>query len=355
MLIDKLHKNKNLSDSELKRLIESGEYDKQLFEKADSVRREYYGTDVYIRGLIEISNYCKNNCYYCGIRKDNKNLERYRLSKEQILSCCEQGYALGFRTFVLQGGEDWSLPFAFTDEVICSIVREIKKKYGDCAVTLSLGEKSYDSYKACFDAGADRYLLRHETANKEHYRALHPKSMSLENRKNCLFNLKKIGYQVGSGFMVGSPFQTTEHIIEDLRFLQTLQPDMIGIGPYITHRNTPFCDHKSGALRLCLRLVSILRLMFPNTLIPATTALGTIDPQGREMGLQAGANVVMPNLSPVQYRKQYELYENKICTGEEAAECKACLENRVAAAGYQIVTAIGHVKKPQSQTAQNHT
>jgi biotin synthase len=207
-----------------------------------------------------------------------------------------------------------------------------------------LGEKSYDSLKAYFDAGADRYLLRHETANAQHYRLLHPESMSLENRKECLRNLKKLGYQVGSGFMVGSPFQTTEHLIQDLRFLRELKPDMIGIGPYITHGNTPFKDYPSGDLGTCLRLIAILRVMFPYALIPATTALGTIDPKGRELGLMSGANVVMPNLSPVKYRKQYELYDNKICTGEEAAECKYCLENRVISAGYKIVTNIGHVK-----------
>ena len=340
-LIEQLHKNRDLPDRELNILIESNKYDQELFDKADSVRRDYYGTDVYIRGLIEFSNYCKNNCYYCGIRRDNQNLERYRLSKDEILSCCKQGYSLGFRTFVLQSGED----AAFSDELICEIVSEIKGLYPDCAVTLSLGEKPYDSYKAYFDAGADRYLLRHETANAEHYRTLHPGSMSLENRKNCLWNLKKIGYQVGSGFMVGSPYQTVEFIIEDLRFLQKLQPDMIGIGPYILHQNTPFHDLKNGDLHLCLRLIAILRLMFPYSLIPATTALGTIDKKGRELGLMAGANVVMPNLSPVKVRKQYELYDNKICTGEEAAECRMCLTNRVSSIGYSTVIHIGNVKK----------
>jgi len=340
-LIENLYKNRDLPDADLKTIIESGECEKELFEKADGVRRAYYGTDVYIRGLIEFTNYCKNNCYYCGIRSDNRKLERYRLTKEEILSCCEQGHVLGFRTFVLQGGED----NAFSDELVCGIVTEIKTLYPDCAVTLSLGEKSFESYAAYSKAGADRYLLRHETANAEHYRALHPESMSLENRKQCLFNLKKTGYQVGSGFMVGSPYQTTECLIEDLRFLQTLQPDMAGIGPYIAHQNTPFYDKKNGDFHLCLRLIAVLRLMFPNILIPATTALGTIDIRGREMGLSAGANVVMPNLSPAKYRKQYELYDNKICTGEEAAECLACLKRRVASAGYNIVTHIGNVVK----------
>jgi biotin synthase len=338
-IIKDLYRNEDLPDAALKEILENGECEKELFEKADGVRRAYYGTDVYIRGLIEFTNYCKNNCYYCGIRRDNQKLERYRLGKEEILSCCKQGYALGFRTFVLQGGEDG----AFSDELICGIVSEIKKLYPDCAVTLSLGEKSFDSYSAYHKAGADRYLLRHETANGEHYRALHPESMSLENRKKCLFDLKEIGYQVGSGFMVGSPYQTTECLIEDLRFLQELQPDMVGIGPYISHQNTPFHDQKNGDFHLCLRLIAVIRLMFPNALIPATTALGTIDMRGRELGLSAGANVVMPNLSPVEFRKQYELYDNKICTGEEAAECLMCLKRRVASMGYNIVTHIGNV------------
>ena len=329
------------TDSELKRWIESAECEQELLQKADSVRRENYGTDVYIRGLIEVSNYCKNNCYYCGIRRGNLKVERYRLGKDEILYCCRQGYGLGFRTFVLQGGED----AFYSDSLLCDIVADIKRAYPDCAVTLSLGEKSYDSYKALFDAGADRYLLRHETANEQHYRLLHPDSMSLENRKNCLRNLKSIGYQVGSGFMVGSPHQTTACIIEDLRFLQELQPDMIGIGPFISHKNTPFRNCKNGDLHGCVRLIAILRLMFPYALIPATTALGTIDKRGREMGLKAGANVVMPNLSPVKVRKKYELYDHKICTNEEAAECLRCLSIRVASAGYNIVTHIGHVKK----------
>jgi biotin synthase len=342
-LIEDLYKNEDLPDAELKTIIESNECEQELFEKADGVRRAYYGTDVYIRGLIEFTNYCRNNCYYCGIRRDNQNVERYRLGKDEILSCCKQGYALGFRTFVLQGGEDG----AFSDELICDIVSEIKKLYPDCAVTLSLGEKSFDSYSAFFNAGANRYLLRHETANAEHYRMLHPDSMNLENRKKCLWDIKKIGYEVGSGFMTGSPHQTTGCLIEDLRFLQELQPDMIGIGPYISHQNTPFRDCKNGDLHLCLRLIAIIRLMFPNALIPATTALATIDIRGRELGLTAGANVVMPNLSPVKFRKQYELYDHKICTGEEAAECKMCLERRVASMGYSIVTHIGNVVKKQ--------
>lgn len=325
--------DKDLSGVELKTLLETNEYDSELREAADKIRRKWYGADVYIRGLIEFTNYCKNDCFYCGIRRSNKNAERYRLSPGEILSRCAEGYGLGFRTFVLQGGED---PY-YTDERVCRVVSEIRQKYPDCAITLSIGEKPRESYKAYFDAGADRYLLRHETADGAHYSRLHPSEMSLKNRKRCLFDLKDIGYQVGSGFMVGSPYQTTDNLISDLRFLKELGPHMIGIGPYITHKDTPFKDKKSGSLELTLRLISILRLMFPTALIPATTALGTIHPLGREMGLKAGANVVMPNLSPVSVRKKYELYENKICTGEEAAECRGCLEQRVMSAGYRIV------------------
>ena len=339
-LIKKLVQSSDASDDELAVLIDDEDANPLLSAAADKVRREIYGDEVYIRGLIEFTNYCKNNCYYCGIRCANKNAERYRLTHDDIMSCCHEGYSLGFRTFVLQGGED---PY-FTDEILCNIVSDIAETYPDCAITLSVGERSYDSYKALHDAGAVRYLLRHETAAEEHYRLLHPSSMSLENRKKCLFDLKKIGYQVGSGFMVGSPYQTTENLVADLRFLQELQPAMIGIGPYIHHAETPFANCDDGSVTKTLRLISILRLMFKKALIPSTTALGTLDKKGRELGLQAGGNVVMPNLSPVSVRKKYDLYDNKICTGEEAAQCIGCLSGRVQSAGYRIVTDIGNSK-----------
>ena len=339
-----LSAEQDLSDHELIHLLESDSYDEAMFSAADTRRREIYSDEVYIRGLIEFTNYCKNNCYYCGIRHGNQNAVRYRLTKEEILSCCAEGYRLGFRTYVLQGGED---PY-YTDTLICNIVSEIRSRFPDCAITLSIGEKSKEAYQAFFAAGANRYLLRHETANESHYGKLHPGNMNLTNRKRCLYDLKEIGYQVGSGFMVGSPYQTTETLIEDIRFLQELRPDMIGIGPYITHADTPFAAFENGSLALTLRLIALLRLMFPYALIPATTALGTIHPKGRELGLKAGANVVMPNLSPVRVRKLYALYENKICTGEEAAQCRGCLERRVASAGYRIVTARGDVKKEQA-------
>ena len=253
---------------------------------------------------------------------------------DQILSCCESGWELGFRTFVLQGGED---PY-YTDERICTITEEIKKRYPDCAVTLSIGEKERESYQAYFDAGADRYLLRHETADEAHYRRLHPSQMSLAHRKECLRELKEIGYQTGCGFMVGSPGQTLDTIYEDLVFIKELQPEMVGIGPFIPHQDTPFAEEKAGTLEDTLRLLAIIRLIHPMVLLPSTTALGTIHPMGREKGILAGANVVMPNLSPVQVRDKYTLYDNKICTGEEAAECRDCLERRVAAVGYRCVT-----------------
>ncbi len=339
--VDQFIQTGDMEDADFLGLLQTDVYDELLRQEADRIRRERYGEDVYIRGLIEFTNYCKNNCYYCGIRCGNNKVERYRLKKEEILSCCKEGYQLGFRTFVLQGGED---PY-YTDEVLCDIVKEIREKFPDCAITLSAGERSKESYQALYDAGANRYLLRHETADEEHYRKLHPEEMTLENRKECLFALKEIGYQVGSGFMVGSPYQTPETILKDLRFLQELKPDMIGIGPYLTHQDTPFREFSNGSFELTLRLISILRIMFPWALLPATTALGTIRPDGREKGLQAGANVVMPNLSPVGVRELYSLYENKICTGEEAAQCRGCLEQRVLSAGYRIVTHIGNVKK----------
>ncbi len=308
-----------------------------LRKKAQKISLESFSNKVYIRGLIEISSICKNDCYYCGIRRSNKNAVRYRLSKEQILSCCETGYELGFRTFVLQGGED----IYYTDEIMCDIVSTLKQKYPECAITLSLGERSFESYKKLYDAGVDRYLLRHETANAEHYSKLHPAEMTIKNRKECLYTLKEIGYQTGAGFMVGSPYQTYETLAEDLIFLKKLSPQMCGIGPFIPHKDTIFKDKKSGSVRLTLTLLSIIRILLPKVLLPATTALGTADSNGREKGILHGANVVMPNLSPTEHRKDYSLYDNKICTGDEAAECIKCLSSRMKSIGYEIVKSRG--------------
>ncbi len=345
-LIQKLAVTHRLTLSEYVELIQNRtpEAAAELAKRAVKARQEIYGNAVFVRGLIEISNICKNDCLYCGIRCSNPHADRYRLSSEEILACAGEGYALGFRTFVLQGGED---PF-FTDEVLCSLIGNIKGKYPDCAVTLSLGERSRESYQRLFDAGADRYLLRHETANEIHYQKLHPSAMSLATRMKALHDLKEIGYQVGCGFMVGSPYQTAETIAEDLKFIEEFQPDMCGIGPFIPHKDTPFAGEAAGTLELTCYLLSIVRLIHPPVLLPSTTALGTIHPSGREMGIKAGANVVMPNLSPVAVREKYELYNNKICTGEEAAEARDRLASRMRSIGYEIVTDRGDIRKERN-------
>ena len=303
-------------------------------QEAVRIQKKYFGNKIYTRGLVEFTNYCRNDCYYCGIRRSNTNAERYRLTKEEILQCCENGHELGFRTFVLQGGEDpW-----FNDERMIDIIKSIKQNYPDCAITLSIGEKSKESYRKFREAGADRYLLRHETADEAHYRYLHPENLSLSNRKQCLYDLKELGYQIGAGFMVGAPGQTMENLAEDLVFLKKLNPHIAGIGPFIPHHDTKFAKEEPGSVELTLFLLSVIRIMLPKVLLPATTALGTLDPKGREKGFQAGANVIMPNRSPVKNRKQYELYDNKICTGGEAAECRGCLSRRAESVGYEIVT-----------------
>ena len=341
-LIDALEQRHSLSLEEYQALIQgrSPALAEALREEAVRVREQIYGKAVYVRGLIEISSFCKNNCYYCGIRGGNPKAERYRLTPEEILLCCREGWELGFRTFVLQGGEDpW-----FTDEVLCPLLRQIKTEFPACAVTLSLGERSRDSFQRLYDAGADRYLLRHETADKAHYEKLHPAAMSWEHRMECLRQLKEIGYQVGCGFMVGSPGQSARELAEDLKFIEEFHPAMCGIGPFIPHKDTPFGDQPGGSVELTCYLLSILRLIQPNLLLPSTTALGTLDPMGREKGIQSGANVVMPNLSPVSVRKKYMLYDNKICTGEESAQCRGCLSARMASIGYEIVTDRGDPK-----------
>lgn len=334
-LIDRLHKEHTLTRGEFITLIK--ERDEENASYLASLAREeavkIYGNGVFPRGLVEFTNYCKNNCYYCGIQGSNQHANRYRLSKDEILSACENGYQLGYRSFVLQGGED---PH-YSDDVMVPIVSEIRKRYQDCAITLSLGERSKESYQKLYDAGADRYLLRHEAATPELYQKLHPESLSLENRIQCLWNLKEIGYAVGTGFMVGAPYQTVENLVDDLLFIQKLDPQMVGIGPFVPHHDTKFKDYPSGTVELTTYLTSILRLMNPHLLLPATTALGTIDPRGREKGILAGANVVMPNLSPVAVRKDYSLYDNKICTGKEAAECAGCLGRRLASIDYELV------------------
>ena len=334
-LIDKLSEKHSLSLEEYEFLIvnRTKEAAQKLADYAVEVRKKIYGNTVFIRGLIEISNVCKNDCLYCGIRKSNTKCQRYHLEAEEILDCCREGYELGFRTFVLQGGEN-----AYdTDELLCDLLKRIKADYPDCAVTLSLGERSKESYRALFEAGADRYLLRHETADRAHYEMLHPKELSYENRMCCLKELQQIGYQTGCGFMVGSPYQTGMHLAKDLKFIEEFSPAMCGIGPFIPHADTPFKDSAAGSLELTCYLLSIIRLIQPEILLPATTALGTIDLHGREKGILAGANVVMPNLSPASVRKKYMLYDNKASDGEESAQCVGQLRKRMETIGYQIV------------------
>jgi len=338
-LVDRLEADRDLTDEEFAAVLfcDDPGFADYLAERARAVREIHYGKAVYLRGLIEFTNYCKNNCYYCGIRRGNANAERYRLNEEVILACCAAGYELGFRTFVLQGGED---PY-FTDERMVSIVKAIKDQHPDCAVTLSIGERDRESYQKLFDAGADRYLLRHETADKAHYGMLHPAELSFDHRMQCLRDLKDIGYQVGCGMMVGSPYQTPEHLVKDLRFLQGFRPEMVGIGPFIPHHDTQFADRTAGTVEMTVRLLAVIRLLLPDVLLPATTALGTIDPVGREKGLMAGANVVMPNLSPADVRGKYLLYDNKKYSGDEAAEAVRDMVKRIASTGYEAVVGRG--------------
>ncbi len=342
-LIEKLNTTQSLSVDEYEYLIThaNAEATELLRQYAIQTRQRYYANKVFVRGLIEVSNICKNDCYYCGIRKSNTLCERYRLSKAEILACCDEGYSLGFRTFVLQGGEDGT----FTDDYLCDLIKSIKESYPDCAVTLSLGERSRDSYQKLYDSGADRYLLRHETADSEHYAKLHPDTLTLENRMQCLRDLKEIGFQVGCGFMVGSPYQSAKHIAKDLKFIEQFQPDMCGIGPFIPHKDTPFASFSAGDAELTCYLLSIIRLTKPNILLPATTALGTVESDGRQRGILSGANVVMPNLSPLSVRKKYMLYDNKISTGEESAQSLSALKQSMDAIGYEVVVDRGDINK----------
>ncbi len=334
-IVEKLITQRTLTVDEYQALIEgrTDALQERLRCIADEIRRGVYGNKVFIRGLIEVSNICKNNCFYCGIRGGNTHCERYRLTPEDILECCKAGYSLGFRTFVMQGGEDGF----FTDDVLCRIIRKIKSDYPDCAVTLSLGERSRESYQKLFDAGADRYLLRHEAVNAQLYGKLHPSDLNVGNRLRCLRDLKEIGFQTGCGFMVGAPYQTARHIAEDLKFIEEFKPEMCGIGPFIPHKDTCFKDYPKGSAELTCYLLSIVRIILPNVLLPATTALGTAQADGREKGILSGANVVMPNLSPINVRSKYALYDNKISTGAESAQHIQDLSEKMAKIGYQVV------------------
>lgn len=342
-ITDKLEKEHSLSINEYEYLIteyslKAAEY---ISPKALKAKREIYADDIYVRGLIEISNICKNDCLYCGIRASNTNCDRYRLNKADILSCCDEGYGLGLRTFVMQGGED----MYFDDDTMCDIIKSIKSKYPDCAVTLSLGEKSRESYQKMYDAGADRYLLRHETADREHYSKLHPQAMSYDGRMECLRALKEIGYQTGCGFMVGSPYQTVKELAQDLKFIEEFKPDMCGVGPFIPHNDTRFRDYPAGSVELTCYLLAIIRLIHPRVLLPATTALATLSPGGRQKAVLSGANVVMPNLSPTAVRDKYLLYNNKASRGTESAQCIKELKEQMADIGAVVVTHRGDVIK----------
>ncbi len=341
-LIDILEKQRHLDKEQWVQLFDTFTDEDRAYaaQKAVKTAQAEFGKNIFIRGIVEFSNICKNDCLYCGIRKSNENCDRYRLTREQILDCCDAGYEYGFRTFVLQSGEDKG----FGTDQLCEIVSQIKKAHPDCAVTLSVGELGYDEYKRLFEAGADRYLLRHETANEEHYKKLHPAEMSWANRMNCLQQLKEIGYQTGCGMMIGAPYQTSSDLAEDMLFLERFRPEMIGMGPFLPHKDTPFRDEPAGSYELTLFLISLCRLMIPDCLIPATTALGTIRPDGREKGVLSGANVIMPNLSPIDVRKKYLLYDGKICTGDESAQCRACLERRMESIGYKVVITRGDHK-----------
>lgn len=344
-LVSKLISTHSLEEKEYKELIELRDTEADLILQREAVRlrKEIYGDKVFIRGLIEVSNICKNDCLYCGIRKSNKSCDRYRLTKEEILSCCKDGYALGFRTFVMQGGEDG----AFSDDFLCETIREIKALYPDCALTLSLGERSRESYEKLFEAGADRYLLRHETADEDHYSRLHPENLTLENRMKCLYDLKEIGFQTGCGFMVGSPYQTAECLAKDLKFIEEFRPEMVGIGPFIPHKDTPFRDCPPGSAELTCYLLSIIRIIHPSVLLPSTTALGTLEEGGREKGILHGANVIMPNLSPTDVRDKYMLYNNKLSTGAESAQKLSELKKKIDSIGYKIVSERGDfIKEP---------
>lgn len=332
-IIRKLLAGISPGDEELKRLLLADGGDAQLLHNsAREVCDSVYGKKVFVRGLIEISSYCKNDCLYCGIRRSNRRAERYRLTPDEIVECAVNGYSIGFRTFVLQGGED---PY-FTDEVVSDVVRRIKESCHGCAVTLSLGERSRESYTAMRNAGADRYLLRHETADSEHYSRLHPKELSLENRLRCLGDLKSLGFQTGCGFMVGSPYQKIDNIIKDIRFIEKFGPEMVGIGPFIPHSDTPFKEYSAGSIPLTLNCLAVVRLLLPNVLLPATTALGSIGDGGRERGILAGANVVMPNLSPSDVRSKYSLYNNKLSTGVESVEGLFELKKSLELIGYEL-------------------
>jgi biotin synthase len=332
-IIEKLYETNDASKEELLYLLDNiDENSKELLiKRAHETRMKYYGNKVYMRGLIELTSFCKKDCLYCGLRRHNKLADRYRLTLDEVLECVRKGDKLGYKTFVLQGGED----SYFTDEKMIEIIKAIKNEFPNNAITLSLGERSYESYKNLYDAGADRYLLRHESASKELYESIHP-GEPFEKRRKCLKDLKEIGYQAGAGFMVGIPGQTNEDLVNDLRFVKEFEPAMCGIGPFIPHKDTPLRDYDHGSLEKTVICLSIVRLLLPKLLLPATTALSSIDPNGRDEGLRAGGNVIMPNLSPMSVRKKYSLYDNKAYILDEDAEYRTMIGEKIKKAGFEV-------------------
>lgn len=345
--INRLVAGESLVREEWKQLLsisDNGQTD-YIFRQAAGAATERFGKGVFIRGLIEISAYCRNDCYYCGLRRSNRQASRYRLTQEEILSCCRKGAELGFGTFVLQGGEDR----AQDDGWIEAVVRAIRSEFPLQAITLSVGERTSEAYLRFRKAGADRYLLRHETRNDAHYALLHPKEMSGERRRKCLRTLKDLGYQTGAGMMVGSPGQTVEHLLDDIVFLEELQPEMIGMGPFIPAAHTPFAGQPAGSVERTLLLVALMRLRFPDALIPATTALATLGQRGRTDAILAGANVVMPNLSPEHVKGKYSIYDGKACRGNESAEGVMQLQRELETIGYHIAYGRGDYKPDTSE------
>ncbi len=344
-LVEALEKGERLGEEDFFALLthRDPQTDQRLRDGASRVRERIYGDTVFVRGLIEITNHCKNDCLYCGIRCSNSRAERYRLTEEQILACAHRGAEMGFSTFVLQGGED---PY-FTDERLCRLVERLKETYPDKAVTLSLGERGRESYRRLRQAGADRYLLRHESADAAHYARLHPPKMRLETRMRALYDLRELGFQVGCGMMVESPYQTARHLAKDLAFIAHFQPEMCGIGPFIPHGETPFASYGAGSGALTCFLLALVRLSCPAVLLPATTALNTLDEGSRAKGMQWGANVVMPNLSPEDAKARYQLYHRKLSHGAEALEGLAQLKNEMNAIGRRVVMDRGDCKKKE--------
>lgn len=340
-LVELLASGKELDATDLGQLLRSAATDQNVLNllRQNAVRtaRKQFGLGIYIRGLIELSSYCYCDCLYCGLRRSNRSAERYRLSIDEVMECCKEGYKLGFRTFVLQGGEDGTHSDEWLEELVC----RIRSRYEDVAITLSLGERGEASYLRLKRAGANRYLLRHEAANEALYESLHPKGRGLQHRLSCLEALKRCGYQTGMGMMIGVKGQTIEHLVEDLLLIRKMQPEMVGIGPFLPHHATPLGNEPAGDLQLTLATIAIVRLMLPHALIPSTTALATLTPRGRLEGILSGANVVMPNLSPSDVRAKYAIYENKASWGKEAAEGLAALESELQSIGYHIDYARG--------------